>query len=113
MLHCTYEHTYQNACEWIFATGVWPGHVADGWKMGSRCISQDEKEIHAIQHAIEQGITHLDTAESYGNGHSEEFIATATRWITIAQSSLLPQKYQAITKATMICYVRARLALQG
>jgi myo-inositol catabolism protein IolS len=49
------------------------------WQMGGRWeadISQDEKEIHAIQHAIEQGVTHLDTAESYGDGHSEELIAT-------------------------------------
>jgi diketogulonate reductase-like aldo/keto reductase len=54
------------------------------WQMGGRWeadASQDEKEIHAIQHAIEQGVTHLDTAESYGNGHSEELIARATRGI--------------------------------
>lgn len=52
------------------------------WQMGGRWeadASQDDKEIRAIQYAIEQGITHLDTAESYGDGHSEELIATATK----------------------------------
>lgn len=51
------------------------------WQMGGRWeadTSQDEKEINAIQFALDQGITHLDTAESYGDGHSEELIATAT-----------------------------------
>lgn len=52
------------------------------WQMGGRWeadASQDDKEIQAIQYAIEQGITHLDTAESYGDGHAEELIAAATK----------------------------------
>ncbi len=51
------------------------------WQMGGRWEadrSQDEKEIRAIQYSLEQGITHLDTAESYGDGHAEELIAHAT-----------------------------------
>ena len=51
------------------------------WQMGGRWeadSSQDEIEIRAIRYAIEQGITHIDTAESYGNGHAEELIAIAT-----------------------------------
>ena len=51
------------------------------WQMGGRWEAdrtQDDKQIQAIQFALEQGITHLDTAESYGNGHSEELIALAT-----------------------------------
>lgn len=40
---------------------------------------QDEKEIVAIRSALERGITHLDTAESYGVGHSEELIAQAVK----------------------------------
>lgn len=50
------------------------------WQMGGRWesdFSQDEKEVYAIRYALEQGITHLDTAEGYGNGHAEELIARA------------------------------------
>lgn len=39
--------------------------------------SNDAAEIAAIQKAIELGVTHLDTAESYGAGHAEELIAKA------------------------------------
>lgn len=41
--------------------------------------SDDEREILAIRAAIEKGITHIDTAESYGNGHAEELIAEAIK----------------------------------
>ncbi|QQS18788.1 aldo/keto reductase [Candidatus Saccharibacteria bacterium] len=54
------------------------------WQMGGRWetdTSQDDKEIRAIRYALENGITHLDTAESYGDGHAEELIATATQGI--------------------------------
>jgi diketogulonate reductase-like aldo/keto reductase len=47
------------------------------WQMGGRWESdstRDDKEIEAIQGAIDRGITHIDTAESYGNGHAEEII---------------------------------------
>ena len=43
------------------------------WQMGGRWeadASQDEKEIHAIQHAIEQGITHLDGRPTKHIAHS-------------------------------------------
>lgn len=47
------------------------------WQMGGRWeadSSNDDVEKKAIQAAIDHGITHIDTAESYGNGHSEELI---------------------------------------
>jgi len=50
------------------------------WQMGGRWEadnSNDEKEIKAIKIAIDAGITHIDTAESYGNGHAEELLAQA------------------------------------
>lgn len=50
------------------------------WQMGGRYeadYSQDEREIQAIRGAIEKGITHIDTAESYGAGHSEELVGQA------------------------------------
>ena len=45
-----------------------------GFGSGSRFLMyQDEEEaIAALNHAIDLGITYLDTAHSYGNGKSEE-----------------------------------------
>lgn len=52
------------------------------WQMGGRWEADntnDDSEISAIQAAIEKGITHIDTAESYGAGHSEELICKAIK----------------------------------
>lgn len=40
---------------------------------------RDDARIHAIQCAIENSITHIDTAERYGGGRSEELIAEAIK----------------------------------
>jgi len=50
------------------------------WGMGGRYesdTSKDDNEVQAIRAAIDVGITHIDTAESYGNGHTEELLRTA------------------------------------
>ena len=50
------------------------------WEMGGRWeadASDDAKQITAIRAALDAGITHIDTAESYGNGHAEELLAQA------------------------------------
>ncbi len=50
------------------------------WQMGGRWEvdrSRDAEEIEAIQAAISAGITHIDTAESYANGHAEELLGQA------------------------------------
>lgn len=50
------------------------------WQMGGRWEADDandENEIHAIRAALDAGVTHIDTAESYGNGHAEELLKTA------------------------------------
>ena len=47
------------------------------WQMGGRTetdTTNDEKDIAAIDAAIKAGITHIDTAESYGAGHAEELL---------------------------------------
>src|SRR5581483_7658265 len=52
------------------------------WQMGGRFErddSNDEAEVNAIKAAIDRGITHIDTAESYGTGHSEELVAQAVK----------------------------------
>lgn len=51
------------------------------WRMGGveeRDFSNDdERDIAAIKAAIELGLTHIDTAEFYAAGHSEELVAQA------------------------------------
>jgi diketogulonate reductase-like aldo/keto reductase len=52
------------------------------WQMGGRETadnSNDAQEVEAIVSALDQGITHIDTAESYGAGHSEELIGQAIK----------------------------------
>lgn len=43
----------------------------------SRDTSKDSEGIAAIKNAIELGYTHIDTAEMYGAGHSEELVGLA------------------------------------
>ncbi len=47
------------------------------WGMGGWLTSdsrEDTKFIKAIGYAIDQGMTHIDTAELYGRGHAEELV---------------------------------------
>ncbi|MBE7445247.1 MAG: aldo/keto reductase [Planctomycetia bacterium] len=37
----------------------------------------DDEDISAIRAAIKLGITHIDTAESYAHGHTEELVGRA------------------------------------
>lgn len=39
--------------------------------------SRDEKNIEAIEKAVEMGYTHIDTADIYGGGHTEELVGEA------------------------------------
>lgn len=55
------------------------------WQMGGKReadTSNDAAEIAAIKGAIEAGVTHIDTAEIYGAGHTEELIAEAIKGIS-------------------------------
>ena len=50
------------------------------WKMGgglSADTTHDEKCILAIKTAVRLGMTHIDTAELYGNGYTEELVGEA------------------------------------
>jgi diketogulonate reductase-like aldo/keto reductase len=52
------------------------------WQMGGRFeadTSRDRAEINAIRAAFDAGITHIDAAESYGNGHAEELLGQALK----------------------------------
>ncbi|MDE1549078.1 aldo/keto reductase [Jeotgalibaca caeni] len=52
--------------------GTW----AIGGDWGER---NDEEALRALRHAIDQGVNFFDTADVYGNGHSEELLAQATK----------------------------------
>lgn len=52
------------------------------WEMGGRMEkddSRDERFIKAVKKAVEVGFTHIDTAEMYGNGHTETIVARAIK----------------------------------
>lgn len=54
------------------------------WRMGGSMSpdrSNDEELVRTIRHAIEIGYTHIDTAEMYGGGHTEELVGRAIRGI--------------------------------
>ena len=56
----------------VIGLGTWTiggGNEAD--------TTQDKEDISAIKSAIKFGITHIDTAESYAHGHSEDLIGKA------------------------------------
>jgi len=58
----------------VFGIGTWGiggGMVRD--------TTNDEEDISAIKAAMELGITHIDTAEMYGDGHCEELVGIAIR----------------------------------
>lgn len=52
------------------------------WSMGGGMMSDttyDKENIYAIKTAVELGITHIDTAEMYGDGHAEELVGEAIK----------------------------------
>jgi len=57
----------------VFGFGTW----AVGGRETRDLHNDDKADIHAIKTAIELGITHIDTAETYAAGHAEELIAEA------------------------------------
>ncbi len=51
------------------------------WQAGKRMWAgiEDEESIKAIREAVESGITTIDTAEVYGEGHSEKIVGQAVK----------------------------------
>ncbi len=56
----------------IYGLGLW--QMGGRWESDS---SNDAEEIIAIRRAIDSGVTTIDTAESYGDGHAEELLKDA------------------------------------
>ena len=52
------------------------------WDMGGGMepdTTHDREDIHAIKTAIKLGMTHIDTAEMYARGHTEELVGEAIK----------------------------------
>jgi diketogulonate reductase-like aldo/keto reductase len=47
--------------------------------------ANDAQEIEAIKVAVKEGITHIDTAEGYGAGHTEELVGKAIKGVRRSQ----------------------------
>lgn len=53
-----------------------PGIEIPDISMGTFALEHDESLVH---HALDRGITHFDTAESYADGRAEEVLGRALR----------------------------------
>lgn len=55
------------------------------WQIGGRrerdFENDDERDIAAIKRAIESGLSHIDTAEIYADGHAEKLVARAIKGV--------------------------------
>ncbi|MGJ9383629.1 aldo/keto reductase [Salipaludibacillus sp. CF4.18] len=50
------------------------------WAIGGSWGETDDKEaLKGLEYAIDQGVNFLDTADVYGDGHSEQLLAKATK----------------------------------
>lgn len=60
-----------------------PAYGLGTWQMGGREIrdpsNDDDADIQAIKNAIDLGITHIDTAESYADGYTEILVGKAIK----------------------------------
>src|SRR5690606_9486418 len=59
---------------WLMGGGFFPGV-----KEPFADYSNDDKQIEAIQYSIEQGQNHIDGAQLYGAGHTDELIGQAVK----------------------------------
>jgi diketogulonate reductase-like aldo/keto reductase len=66
-----------------FASGLRIPSLGFGtWKIGGEMTadrSHDEEAISVMRAAVRLGVTHIDTAELYGDGHAEELVGEAVR----------------------------------
>jgi diketogulonate reductase-like aldo/keto reductase len=66
----------------------------------------DDQDIETLRAAIDAGVTHFDTAESYGNGHTEELVGEAIqpyerdKLILTSKVSAWNQTYAGVMKAS-------------
>lgn len=67
------------------------------WEMGGKTTrdpkNNDAADIAAIQTAIRLGVTHIDTAEMYAQGHTEELVGAAIKDFNRADLCLVTKVY--------------------
>jgi diketogulonate reductase-like aldo/keto reductase len=86
----------------VFGLGTY-GMGGGTTKSGSH--ADDQKEITAIKTAIELGVTHIDTAEVYAEGHSEELVGEAIKNLDrknlflVSKAAVYSLNYEGIKKA--------------
>ncbi len=81
------------------------------WGMGggmSPNYAQDEKVIAAIQVALKLGYAHIDTAEMYADGHTEELVGKAIKGFPRRDLFITSKVYH-----TRLRYQDVRTALEG
>ncbi len=69
-----------NTSEFLPAIGI------GTWGMGGKFeadYSKDQEAIEALVKAVDLGMTHIDTAEYYGAGHTEEIVGKALKKIEV------------------------------
>ncbi|MCZ8517159.1 aldo/keto reductase [Paenibacillus filicis] len=81
------------------------------WELGGGPweFTSDENNIKAIQAALDMGITTFDTAEGYGNGHSEEIVGAALEGrrheavisTKVSRANLAPQDVRRSTESSL------------
>lgn len=59
----------------VFGLGTW---LMGGTKIRNT-LNDDKKDIETIQNAVSMGITHIDTAENYAEGHTETLVGQALK----------------------------------
>src|SRR4030042_3967322 len=59
----------------VFGLGTW---MMGGDKQYNP-NNDDKADIQAIRHAINAGITHIDTAQNYAQGHAEKLVGIAIK----------------------------------
>ena len=59
----------------VFGFGTW---LMGGTKIRNT-LNDDERDVEAIQNAVSMGITHIDTAENYAEGHAETLVGHAIK----------------------------------
>ncbi|MCL4870237.1 MAG: aldo/keto reductase [Anaerolineae bacterium] len=81
------------------------------WAMGGRSRpdrSQDERALRALAAALTIGYTHIDTAEMYANGHTEELVGQAIRQVDRQQIFLTTK-----VRPPNLSYQRTHQSIEG
>ncbi|HMS24644.1 MAG TPA: aldo/keto reductase [Acidimicrobiia bacterium] len=65
----------------LFPIGIGTWLMGGDWDNAARCattdVSNDDQEVRAIRYSLDIGQNHIDTAEMYGAGHTDEIVGKA------------------------------------